>query len=176
MSILHTERLILRPFRDGDAKAMYQNWTFDERVAKFCRWFPHQSLAETEEFLQFCLTQKNSWAITLKETGEPIGSIDVVGVNDAGVPEIGYVLSHDYWGKGIMTEAVLAVLRELFANGFERIEACHAVENPASGRVMQKCGMSYVRNAYAQRKFGSDEQCEVRYYQIDKPTFEKQVR
>lgn len=168
MSTLHTERLILRPFRSGDAQAMYKNWTFDERVARYCRWYPHKNIAETEEYLQMCLEAEYSWAITLKDTNEPIGCIDIVGENSVGVPEIGYVLAHDYWGKGIMTEAVKSVLDELFRCGFEKVGACHNVDNPASGRVMEKCGMTYVRNCMAQKKFGSDEQCEVKCYEISR--------
>lgn len=55
---------------------------------------------------------------------------------------------------------------ELFKNGYKKIGACHNIDNPASGRVMEKAGMKYVRSCMAQRKFGSDEQCEVRCYEI----------
>lgn len=166
MTTLYTNRLTLRPFREGDAVAMYKNWTYDERVARYCCWHPHNSIAETEDYLKMCLKSEYSWAITLNNTDEPIGSIDVVGVNSAGIPEIGYVLAYDYWGKGIMTESVSAVLNELFRCGFEKVGACHRVDNPDSGRVMEKCGMIYVRNCMTQRKFGSNEQCEVRCYEI----------
>lgn len=99
MSILHTKRLTLRPFREGDAKAMYKNWTYDERVAKYCRWFAHNSIEETEDYLKMCLNAEYCWAITLKDIDEPIGCVDLVGINSVGVPEIGYVLAYDYWGK-----------------------------------------------------------------------------
>lgn len=166
MNTLTTNRLILRPFKAGDAPAMYKNWTYDNRVAEYCRWYPHKSIAETEEYLQMCLNAEYCWAITLKDTDEPIGAVDLVGENSAGVPEIGYVLSHKYWGMGIMTEAVSAVIEELFRCGFEKVGACHCLDNPASGRVMQKCGMVCVGNGMGQRKFGSDEQCKVKCYEI----------
>lgn len=166
MNTLTTERLTLRPFREGDAPAMYKNWTYDERVARYCRWQAHESLAETEAYLGMCLKAEYCWAITLTGTDEPIGCVDLVGENDIGVPEIGYVLSHEYWGRGIMTEAAAAVISELFRCGCERLGACHSVDNPASGRVMEKCGMTYTRNCMTQRKFGSDELCEVRCYEI----------
>ncbi len=170
MNTLHTQRLILRPFREGDAEAMFRNWTQDERVARYCRWYPHKDISETEWFLKnCCLGAEYSWAITLKGKDEPIGGIDVVGENDVGVPEIGYVLAHEYWGKGLMTEAVQAVLDELFRCGFEKIGACHDVNNPASGKVMEKCGMTYVRNSMSLKKFGSDEQCEIKCYEISRP-------
>lgn len=166
MKTLYTDRLILRPFKSGDEAAMYKNWTYDERVAKYCRWYPHKSISETEEYLKICLNAEYCWAITMKETDEPIGCIDLVGVNGAGVPEMGYVLAYGYWGKGIMTEAVKAVIEELFSCGFDKIGACHNTDNPASGRVMEKCGMTYVGNRMEQKKFGSDEQCEVRCFEI----------
>lgn len=168
MSVLYTERLVLRPFRHGDAEAMYKNWTSDERVARYCRWYAHKSVSETEDYLKMCLETKYSWAITLNDTDEPIGCIDVVGENNDGVPEIGYVLAYEYWGNGIMTETVKAVIDELFSCGFEKVGACHDVANPASGKVMEKCGMLHLKNYMAQKKFGSDEQCEVKYYEISR--------
>ena len=166
MNTLYTNRLILRPFRTGDAEAMYKNWTYDERVARYCRWYPHNSISETEEYLKMCIGAEYSWAITLKDSDEPIGCVDLVGTNSVGVPEIGYVLMYEHWGHGIMTEAVKAVIDELFRNGFDKISACHNIDNPASGRVMEKCGMTYVRNCMEQKKFGSDVQCEVKCYEI----------
>ena len=140
-----------------------------EKVWKCYQLFdsrPHKNLEETKAYLQYCLNAEYCWAITLKEDGEPIGAIDLVGINSIGVPEIGYVLMYDKWGKGIMTEAVKAVVEELFRNGYKKVGACHNIDNPASGRVMEKAGMKYVRSCMAQRKFGSDEQCEVRCYEI----------
>ena len=67
-----------------------------------------------------------------------------------------------------MTEAVKAVISELFRCGFERIGACYRTDNPASGRVMEKSGMVYIRTCMAQKKFGSDEQCEVKCYEISR--------
>ncbi|MEF2919340.1 MAG: GNAT family N-acetyltransferase [Acutalibacteraceae bacterium] len=169
MSILHTDRLVLRPFKEDDAQAVYKNWTYDQRVAQYCRWYPHNSVEDTIGYLNMCCINKEEcWAITLKETGEPIGAVDVVGIDSVGVPEIGYVLAYDYWGKGIMTEAVNAVIEELFKFGYKKICACHNVDNPASGKVMEKCGMTYVRNCMALKKFGSDEMCEVKYYEISR--------
>ena len=166
MSIIHTDRLVLRPLRENDAQAMFTNWTYDERVAKYCRWHPHKNIEQTKEYLKMCIDAEYCWAITLKGKDEPIGCIDVVGENSFGVNEIGYVLMYEQWGNGFMTEAVKAVINELFECGFDKVGACHDVNNPASGRVMEKCGMKYVRSSTAQKKFGSDEQCEVKCYEI----------
>ncbi len=168
MNTLYTKRLILRPFREDDAEAMFKNWTQDERVAKYCRWYPHADISQTIYYLNFCLETKYSWAITLKDIDEPIGAIDLSDKNDNGVNEIGYVLAYNYWGKGIMTEAVNSVIKELFNSGFDKLGAKHEVNNVASGKVLEKCGMIYIGNAFAQKKFGSDEQCEVKCYEISK--------
>lgn len=173
MSIIKTERLVLRPFRKDDARAMYRNWTSDARVAEYCRWYAHEDISVTEALLAMYIDEAAEgfdyrWAITLKENDEPIGCVDVVGVDNVNVPDIGYVLSRKYWGKGIMTEAVKAVFDELFRCGFNKIGAWHRIENPASGRVMEKCGMEYKCVRMEQRKFGSDELCEVKYYEISR--------
>lgn len=168
MKKLYTDRLILRPFNKDDAKAIYTNWTYDKRVSKYCRWYPHKDILETKQYLKMCMEKEYCFAITLKEKDEPIGCVDVVNINSAGVPEIGYVLSYNYWGKGIMTEAVAAIIDELFRCGYDVIIARHDVDNPASGKVMEKVGMTYVRNSMAEKKFGSDEQCEVKCYEIRK--------
>ena len=170
MSILKTERLVLRPFNKNDAEAMYNNWTYDKRVAEYCRWYPHENISVTENLLKMYLDEAENgfeyrWAITLKDKDEPIGCIDVVDTENM---ELGYVISYDYWNKGIMTEAVKAVIDEIFRNGAERITARHAMDNPASGKVMEKCGMRYIKNDMTQRKFGSDELCEVKCYEIRK--------
>lgn len=157
MSILKTERLNLRPLGKNDAEAMYKNWTYDERVARYCRWNPHRSMEATEQLLKMYLDQAASgfeyrWGIELKETGELIGCIDVVKISeDSKIATVGYVLSCDYWNKGYATEALTAVIQELFNDGFEVVNAEHHIDNIASGKVMEKCGMKYTCNGKAQK-------------------------
>lgn len=174
MSILKTNRLLLRPLNLDDAEIMFKNWTFDERVAKYCRWYPHKSIDETKQLLKMYLEQAERgfdyrWGIVLQETNELIGCIDVVDLSDNNkTATVGYVLSHKYWNNGISTEALSAIITKLFDNGIETIKAEHHIDNMASGRVMVKCGMKYTHNDKAQRKFGSDEKCEVKCYEIKK--------
>ena len=134
-----------------DAEAMYRNWASDDEVTKHLTWPTHTSV----EISKMVLTDWTShypepdfynWAIVLKENGpEPIGNISVVGINkkvDAAI--MGYCMSRTHWRKGIMAEALTAVIAFLFDEvGFNRVEADHAVDNPASGRVMEKSGMRY---------------------------------
>ncbi|MGN0691601.1 MAG: GNAT family N-acetyltransferase, partial [Oscillospiraceae bacterium] len=84
MSILKTERLILRPFRETDAEAMFRNWTSDECVAEHCRWFAHEDISVTEQLLKMYMDEAEKgfeyrWAITLRDKDEPVGVIDIVG-------------------------------------------------------------------------------------------------
>ena len=86
-----------------------------------------------------------SWAIVLKSTGEVIGRVFGMNPNDGlRQIELTYELGRKWWRKGLMTEAVKAVIDFFFNNvGFSRIYANHADKNLASGKVMQKCGMKF---------------------------------
>lgn len=174
MSTLITDRLILRPFEKGDAEMMYHNWTSDENVARYCHWSKHENLDTTVWLLNMYLDEAASgfeyrWAITEKGDEELIGAIDVVGITDNNkTAEIGYVLSKNHWGKGYVTEAFKAVINELFCNGFTKIKAVHHVDNPASGRVMEKCGMTFVGYDKAIAKWESDELCDIKLYELVK--------
>lgn len=171
---LMTERLILREFRADDAPEMFRCWTYDENVARYCRWYAHSDVSVTERLLAGYLAEQESgfnyrWAITSGETGELMGCVDVVAITDEGkTAHIGYVLGRRFWGHGYMTEAVSAVIEYLFAEGFTCVKAEHHIDNPASGRVMQKCGMAKTGQAEFQAKFGSDELCTVDLYEIRK--------
>lgn len=147
---LETERLILRRFCASDAQAAYKNWTCDARVTRFMTWSPHESADITRKWIESSLERYNDpsyyhWAIVLKKTNEPIGSVSVVRLNDtAGCAEVGYCIGYDYWHKGYTSEALLAVEDFLFIDvGLNSVRAQHDVNNPHSGGVMNKCGMRF---------------------------------
>jgi ribosomal-protein-alanine N-acetyltransferase len=174
MSILKTNRLLLRPLTPSDAAAMFKNWTFDERAAKYCTWYPHKSINETEMLLKMYLDQQNKgfnfrWGIVLQESNELIGVIDVVSLSDnKKSADIGYVLGYEFWNKGYATEALSVVIEKLFADGIETVKARHHIDNIASGKVMEKCGMKFTHNDKAKRKFDLDDTCDIRCYEIKK--------
>lgn len=148
--IIETERLILRQYRSTDAELMFKNWASDREVARFLTWNAHRSIADTEAIINLWISQYNelsryNWIIVLKETGEPIGSIDVVHIYDnTDTAEIGYCIGRKWWNNGITTEAFRAVIKYLFEEiGFNQVRAAHAVKNPASGKVMEKCGLRF---------------------------------
>lgn len=145
---LETERLVLRRFEIGDAGAMFRNWACDPEVTKFLTWSPYSSEETADRVLAEWIRNYErpdwyQWAIEWKASGEPIGSISVVRMDESiDECELGWCVGRPWWGMGVMTEAAGAVTRFLFdAVGANRVAARHAVENPRSGRVMQKLGM-----------------------------------
>ena len=147
---IETHRLILRPFRTGDAPAMYRNWASDPVVTEFLTWPTHASEEVTAELTARWEkeTAENplffQWAIELKSIGEPIGSLSAMHVNEAvESAELGWCIGAQWWGQGIMPEAGAAVIAYLFDEvGLNRVAARHDIRNPKSGRVMQKLGMT----------------------------------
>lgn len=147
---IETRRLILRQFTLNDAEPMYRNWASDGEVTRYLTWTPHESVEETKSLLKewiddYKKPEKYEWCIELKEIGEPIGSIGVVGIREKiGAMEIGYCISEAYWHQGIASEAFEAVIAYLTKEvGARRIESRHDTRNPYSGKVMEKCGLKY---------------------------------
>ena len=146
---LETARLRLRPFRDSDAADVY-SYARDPRVGPIAGWPPHQSVEESREIIRIVFSTPGVFAMELKETGTVIGSVGFVGNHPAGEftdcpdDEIGYALSPAFWGRGLMPEAVDAVLEYGFTElGLQRIWCGHYAGNWRSKRVMEKCGFRY---------------------------------
>ena len=146
---LETERLILRRAVPTDAEPMFRNWASDPEVTKYLTWRPHENIEVTRSIVGSWVEQYENddyyhWMIVLKETGEPIGSLLSNTVGLAESAHIGYCIGKNWWHKGIMSEALRAVMRYLFEEvGYHRIESRHDPNNPHSGDVMRKCGMHY---------------------------------
>ncbi len=145
---IKTKRLTLRQFELTDASAMYNNWAKDEKVTEYLTWEPYKSVAEAEKILEYwCEAYENestyNWAIVYD--GKPIGNVCVARLSERDERvELGYCIGSDYWNKGIMSEAVHAVIDYLFREvGVHRITISHAAGNLASGKVAMKCGLKY---------------------------------
>lgn len=171
---LETPRLILRPFTLEDAPAMYRNWASDPEVTKYLTWPTHPSVQVSQMVLSdwvSCYEKKDyyQWAIVLRETGEPIGSMAVVSQrDDVGKAEIGYCIGRRWWRQGITPEALSAVIRFLMDEvGMQRIEARHDPRNPASGAVMRKCGMTF-EGTLRRSDWNNQGLCDASYYAIVK--------
>ena len=172
---LTTRRLLLRPFAAGDAPAMFRTWASDEETVRFLRWSAHRDEAETRRVLagwaaQYARPDFYNWAVELRETGALIGAVGAVPDEAGRALEPGYVLGRAYWGRGCAAEALRAVARYLFASeGQSVLTCCHALANPASGRVLQKCGFRAAGCGVYHKYDGTAVAC--RYYQLTKEEF-----
>lgn len=176
---IETDRLILRPFVQEDAQSMYRNWASDPAVTKFLSWPTYKSVETAHEILAIWTRQYMDptfyqWAIELKELGQPIGSISVVSHDDrVDMAEIGFCIGKNWWGQGIMTEAMKVVMEYLFMEvGVQRIEAGHDPNNPASGAVQRKCGLKY-EGTFRRRIRSNQGITDVAWYAILKEEWEK---
>ncbi|MDY6429988.1 MAG: GNAT family N-acetyltransferase [Bacilli bacterium] len=153
---IETKRLLLRKLRIEDAEPMFINWASDPEVTKYSTWNPHENIEVTKTIINHWLEDEKDpktirFIITLKESDEPIGSIDVVRYIDDS-PEIGYCLSRKYWNKGLMTEACKAFSKYLFDKGFKKVLIKAAVENIGSNRVIEKCGFKFTHQEHLEHQ------------------------
>ena len=146
---LHTPRLLLRRLRMEDAADIFA-YACDPPMTRFVFWEPHRTLDDTREYLQRTLQGYADglppcWGIQHLGDGVIIGGCafhEVSAMHARG--EIGYALARKYWGQGLMTEAVRAMLDYGFNTlQLNRIEARCDVENAGSWRVMEKVGMKF---------------------------------
>lgn len=175
---IETDRLILRRFSAEDAEVMYRNWASDPQVTKYLTWPAHETTEVTKAVLSDWVSAYDNldnyqWAIELKDIAEPIGSISVVSHNDrVELAHIGYCLGRQWWGKGIMTEALAAVMAFLFREvGLQRIESRHDPRNGGSGVVMRKCGMKF-EGCLRRSDWNNQGICDADWYAILKEEWE----
>jgi len=150
LPVLETERLVLRPLQGKDLDDLFE-YTQDEETARYVTWNANQAIEQAEQFLNYVLSnyeqgKEAPWAIVWKETGKMIGTIDFIHLllDDNKQAELGYALSRQLWGKGIVTEAVARVMAYGFEElKLERIQARCMEGNIGSARVMEKVGMTY---------------------------------
>lgn len=147
MPVLETERLLLRKVEMRDAEDMYE-YSRDPLVAKHVLWDAHTSVRDTRGYIRYMIRkyragEPSSWCIVEKSTDKAVGTIGYMWYQpENSACELGYSLARRCWNQGYMTEALRAVLDYTFLElGFNRVEAQHETENPASGAVMRKCGM-----------------------------------
>ena len=159
--LLVTDRLHLRPFSLSDA-AHVQALAGERAIAETTLLIPPpygDGVAETwiaTHQPQFRDGRLVNYAITLRPDGHLIGAVGLVIVRVHDRAELGYWIGTRWWNRGFATEAARAIIRYGFDDlGLHRIEAEHFARNPASGRVMLKCGMRYEgRSLQAVKKWG----------------------
>lgn len=174
---LETERLILRKFKDEDASDLFNNWANDSNVTKYLTWPTHENLDTSKYVIGLWLNEYSNsdhynWCIEIKESGQAIGSISVVSIDEnVEAVEIGYCIGKEYWDKGIVTEAFSSIIKFLFEEvDVKRIVAKHDTNNPASGAVMKKCGLKFEG---VNRKAGKNNTgiCDMAVYSILKEEY-----
>ena len=171
---LETERLILRRYELDDAEDMFKNWAADEEAARFWEWTPHKDISETTSLLkqwisEYANAEYYHWVIVNKAEKKAVGYIYLNSINNVEKSAaVHYLLSRRLWNQGFMTEACRRVIMFAFDEiGAQKIASYHHINNPASGRVMQKCGMKFTGTKI---RFSDNENLDGKYlyYEITK--------
>lgn len=193
---IETERLILRRLTADDAEAMYRNWASDPAVTRFLRWTPHPNPQMTRQLLAawaelYPNEDYYQWGIVEKATGELFGSFSIFdcALNEKVRPElwqmpgldfthtqweVGYCIGKAWWGKGFMTEALLAATEYIFIHtDIAWLASCHAVGNPASGRVMEHAGFVYDHDDVGHNFDGTA--VDVKYYALTRAAWQRRT-
>ena len=154
MKTLETQRLLLSAWRKKDAADHYE-YAKNPNVGPHAGWKPHGDVKESRQIIKTLFIPNGVWAIRDRESGRAIGTISLEedkyrpGIRSR---ELGYSLSEEYWGRGLMTEAAKEVIRYGFEEmGLEMISICTGPENKRSQNVIRKCGFTYegtLRRAY----------------------------
>lgn len=160
---IETPRLVLRPWQETDLEDFYEYASVDG-VGQMAGWQPHESKEKTRQILDMFIRKKKVLALELKDSGKVIGSLGLEEMETDPVEgellgrEIGYVLSKDYWGQGLMPEAVKAVIDYGFqALGLDYLTCAHFKWNHQSQRVIDKCGFRYWGDAEFETRMGTKE-------------------
>ncbi len=158
---IETNRLILRPWEEDDLEDFYA-YASVPGVGEMAGWNHHKSREESAQILDMFIRGKKTFALELKETGRVIGSLgleeldsDPVGEGKMG-REIGYVLSRDYWGRGLMPEAVRAVIDYCFrVLNYDYLTCGHFAGNDRSRRVIEKCSFAFFGESDFETRYGT---------------------
>ncbi len=163
---LKTDRLLLRPWREKDVQDFYA-YARVEGVGPMAGWTLHKTIEESRCILEHFIQGKKTFA--LEYQGRVIGSLGIEQYNETFYPElsdlsgreIGYVLSKDYWGQGLMPEAVKAVIKYLFETvKLDFILVGYFDWNRQSARVIEKCGFQYIKSRPYETQCGTVENAE----------------
>lgn len=146
---LETERLMLRPWREDDAEELYR-YAKDPHIGPIAGWPPHTSVENSRDIIRDVLSASETYAVVLKETGFPVGSVGLLFGEAANLKiaddeaEVGYWIGLPHWGRGLIPEAVRELERHAFDElGLQGLWCSCDDTNAQSKRVMEKCGFAY---------------------------------
>lgn len=160
---LHTHRLTLRPWRQSDLKDFFE-YASVEGVGQMAGWLPHKSLDDSQKILDSFIGKKKTFALDYQ--GKAIGSLGIEEYDELQFPalrnlrcrSLGFVLSKNYWGRGLMPEAVEAATKWLFQEvRLDAILCAHFDWNKQSERVQHKCGFRPFAVGSYETTFGKTE-------------------
>ena len=155
---IETDRLVIRPVVPDDAEAIFK-WASDPEVTKYMIYTTHPNAEYTREWLESRdITDEDSYDLgfVYKATGELIGMGGLVYKKEEDIWVIGYNLRKDYWGKGIVPEAMRGIIEHVaMKRPIRVIRGEFAVENDKSRKVMEKLGMHYLKDSEYSKLDGS---------------------
>lgn len=157
--VLHGERVILRPWRSGDEPALVRHGDDREIWRNLTDRFPHPyTHAEAVTWIARARDEvPDGGALAIELDGEAVGGVGFERKQDLArlSAEVGYWLGRAVWGRGLASEALRILTAHAFAStDLERLQATVLVWNPASGRVLEKCG--YNREGLLRRSAAKD--------------------
>ena len=169
---IETERLVLRPLTAEDCDAVFE-WVGDEEVTRYMVYPTYQSKEQVKEWLLSLQEPDNEYhfGFERKDDRKLIGSGSIgPDAGRDGVWGFGYSFRKDCWGNGYATEAARAMIT--FAHkqfGVKAFSSSHVEQNKASGRVMEKCGLHFVKYGEFQKLGGT---CKMRSMEYEAKLFE----
>ena len=158
LPVLEVDRLILRKMTPDDAEAVFA-YASDPQVTRYVTWDTHRTIRDSKAFLKHNIRKyeregEPDWGIVYKGDHRFVGTCGFANWEaDHARAEVGFVISKEYWGRGLALEALQAMISFGFERmGLNRIEARCIAENTASARVIEKAGMVY-EGTLRQREF-----------------------
>ncbi|GAE25716.1 ribosomal-protein-alanine acetyltransferase [Halalkalibacter wakoensis JCM 9140] len=177
METINTERLLLREWQETDSKDLFE-YAKSEEVGPNAGWPPHKTEEESKEIIKMFRRNHDTYAVVLKAENKVIGSI---GLHDRKPDdqlvnlkqkEMGYVLNPNYWGRGIIPEAVQALLEYGFTKlNVDLIWSGHFDFNQNSKRVNEKCGFHYRFQRKEKLKLLDNKEVTTLYYCLFKSDY-----
>lgn len=158
ISALETERLILSPFREDDAQALFKNYGTDKNVTKYMLWNNFKSIDDAKNSINYYIncyknnTNFRQYAIVIKSNNELIGQISFDLNKKHCHADITYLIATQYQNNGYMTEALSKLIIYLFDDlKCKRIGAEVMIDNTASINLLKKCG--FTQEGIARSKY-----------------------
>ncbi|MFA6890033.1 MAG: GNAT family N-acetyltransferase [Bacilli bacterium] len=149
LTTIRTSRTILRKPELSDGESMFRNWSSDPKVTQYLSWYPHENVGTSQLMITLWRdmtpkAQLSIWVCELINIHEVIGSVSLMMIDEKMViGEIGFCFGQDFWGQGLATEVLNALLQYVFSLGYQAIICRSRQENNASIHVLEKCHMQF---------------------------------